>query len=274
MAEDVLPEAGNGDYFVFLHYMDVHYPYYKHHSFKGRFREFRGEPFYVNGPAPELPAEDLEYSMACYDEGIIHLDSVLEGLFGVLERSGRLDDTLVIIVSDHGDEFLEHGGLGHGTTCYNELLDSFILFVHPRLAGRDIKQPVSLTDVFPTLLEWAGVPAPAGRLDGVSLAGILHGGNPGRTEQGRLFFSELGDRKALIDWPMKFIYDFNTKTAELFDLAADPPERNNLALQRLEETACYEKRLKNIFDRMVVSYSETRLDETEKHNLRSLGYIR
>ncbi|OGD26294.1 MAG: hypothetical protein A2Y56_13345 [Candidatus Aminicenantes bacterium RBG_13_63_10] len=271
--KDVLPEIRGHDFFVYLHYMDVHYPYYKPNSFRGRFREYQGEPFYVNGPAPPLTAEELEYSKACYDEGIVYLDSVIKNLFDILEREGLLASTLVAVVSDHGDEFLEHGGLGHGTTCYNELIHSFLLLSHPRLAARRVEAPVSLADVFPALLEWAGIETPEGG-DGASLHGYFTGPESAGDGGGRVFFAELGDRKAVIDGPLKFIADFDLKTEELYNLEVDPGENDNLAPLRPEETARYKAKLITLFRRMALSYSETPLSEQERQNLRSLGYIR
>ncbi|MBM3296180.1 MAG: sulfatase [Candidatus Aminicenantes bacterium] len=273
LAEDILPKVEDDGFFIFLHYMDVHYPYYKPHSFRGRFMEFRGEPYYLNGPAPSLPEEDLAYSQACYDEGIAHQDEVLKDLFGILERSGRREDTLVVIVSDHGDEFLEHGGLGHGTTCYNELIHSFILLSNPRLAARSVETPVSLVDVFPTLLEWAGIRPPK-NIDGVSLRRLLTGRGGAPSGKPRVFISELGDIKTLIDGSLKFIHHFKRETAELYDLDADPGEREDLSSRKREETVRSTAELRVLFRKMAVSYLEGRLDEKERQNLRSLGYIR
>ncbi len=271
--EDILPKIKGCDFFLFLHYMDVHYPYYKPHAFQGRFLPDRGEPFYLNGLAPELSAGDLEYSQACYDEGIVYQDKVLSDLFDRLQKAGVLDRTLIVVVSDHGDEFLEHGGLGHGTTCYNELIRSFILFFHPQLEARAYDLPVSLVDVLPTLLDWAGA-GPAKDADGLSLWPLLSRGDESSLRKPRMFFSELGDRKALLDGSSKFIYNFDTKKAELYDLKTDPQERRNLSREKPEETVRYETELRTLFRKMAVSYIERKLDRREEQNLRSLSYIR
>jgi len=273
LAEDILPKIGDDNFFVYLHYMDVHYPYYKPHSFRGRFAEYRGTPFYVNGPAPSLSADEVAYSQACYDEGVIHQDNVLRELFAILKQRGRLDDTLVAVVSDHGDEFLEHGGLGHGTTCYNELVHSFILFSHPRLDARDIGGAASLADVFPTLLDWEDIRAPKD-LDGISLVRRFSDPATDSAGQGRVFFTELGDIKALVDGNLKCIYNFKLDKAELYDLDSDPEETDNVSIRRKEELHRYAAELKILFRKMAVSYMEGRLTEQEKRNLRSLGYIR
>lgn len=271
--KDVLPKIKGENFFVYLHYMDVHNPYHKPNSFKGRFIKYQGEPVYVNGKPHSMTGEQLEYSKACYDEGIIYLDEVLKELFGILEREGLAADTMVVIAPDHGDEFYEHGGLGHGTTCYNELIQSFILFVNPSLHPRVIESPVSLVDVFPTVLEWAGLTTET-EIDGYSLMSYLNDGKSGaKMPEKRILISELGDRKAIIDSRWKFIYNMDSNSIELYDIKKDPAEMNNIAENRKDLTKRYFEIIKKIIKKMAVSYSVRTLSEDELKNLRSLGYI-
>jgi len=269
---DVLPRIKEEDFFVYLHYMDVHNPYHKPNSFKGRFMKYSGEPVYVNGKPDSISPEQLEYSQACYDEGIIYLDSLVKELFKIIENAGLAKDTLIIIVPDHGDEFMEHGGLGHGTTCYNELINSFILMINPALKPGIFETPASLVDVFPTVLDWAGIDPPA-NLDGLSLLPGLKDGKSVVLEEKRVFVAELGDRKAIIDGDMKFIYNLDTKKAELYDTAKDPGETRNLAPARKDLTERYLARMKQIVKKMTVSYSVKTLSRSELKTLESLGYI-
>jgi arylsulfatase A-like enzyme len=271
---ELRPRIKGENFFVYLHYMDVHYPYYKPHSFRGRFTGYQGEPVYLNGKPDSISGAQLEYTKACYDEGVVHLDAVLKEFFGILEREGLAENTLVVLVSDHGDEFLEHGGLGHGTTCYNELIDSFLLFVHPALEAKVVDSAVSLVDVFPTVLAWAGLPA-EGHGDGSSLLGYLHGGQAGGPGTGpRLLIAELGDKKAVLDGPWKFIYNLDSRSTELYDAAADPSEAANLASSRKDLGQRYFEIVRKMLKRMSFSYSARTLYEDELKNLKSLGYLR
>jgi arylsulfatase A-like enzyme len=271
---DVLPRIKGESFFVYMHYMDVHYPYYKPNSFKGRFSAYRGEPVYLNGKPESISETQLEYTIACYDEGVLHLDAVLERLVGILEREDLAGNTLVVLVSDHGDEFLEHGGLGHGTTCYNELIDSFILFVNPALKAKVVESPVSLVDVFPTVVEWAGLPAER-RMDGRSLSSYLKDERADEKTPGqRIILSELGDKKAIIDGPWKFIYNLDSRSAELYSIAEDPEEKTNIAPTHPDLAKGYFEIIKKILKKMSFSYSARKLYEDELKSLRSLGYIR
>lgn len=269
---DVLPRIKDDNFFVYLHYMDVHNPYFKPTSFKGRFAKYQGEPVYVNGKPDSLSSAQLEYSEACYDEGIIYADSLMKDLFRILRDAGIAKNTLVIIVADHGDEFMEHGGLGHGTTCYNELINSFILAVNPALKPVVIDARASLVDVFPTVLDWAGIDIPA-NLDGVSLLPGIKNGKTLPQDEKRMFISELGDRKAIIDGRWKFIYNLDTKTCELYDIEKNPGETKNLTADYKDLTEKYLTIMKRIVEKMKVSYSVKSLSKEELKTLESLGYI-
>ena len=269
---DVLPRIKEEDFFVYLHYMDVHNPYLKPNSFKGRFMKYNGEPVYVNGKPDSISPEQLEYSQARYDDGIIYLDSLIKELFKIIEDAGLAKDTLIIIVTDHGDEFMEHGGLGHGTTCYNELINSFILMINPALKPGIFETPASLVDVFPTVLDWAGIDPPA-NLDGLSLLPGLKDRKSVALDAKRVLIAELGDRKAIIDGDMKFIYNLDTKKAELYDTAKDPGETRNLEQARKDIANRYLAKMKQIVKKMTVSYSVKTLGKSELKTLESLGYI-
>lgn len=273
---EVLPLIKNKNYFIYLHYMDVHYPYYKPHSFKGRFREFKGSPFFINGKINSLHQEEIEvdYLKACYDEGILYQDEVIADLFRILKEGELLSNALILIVSDHGDEFFEHGGLGHGTTCYNELLESFIFLFNPALSKRFVNMPVSLVDVFPTILDWTKIDKPK-KIDGISLfSQIVNGSKSLFKNKRRIIKSELGDIKAIIDGNLKFICDLKNKTSELYDIGSDYREQKNIIFFRQGEANMYEKEIERMAKKMLVSYVSKSLNEREKEILRSFGYIR
>ena len=96
----------------------------------------------------------------------------LEKLFAALEHDGLLANTLVVLVSDHGEEFLEHGQVMHGLAQYEESVRVPFLLWGPGVP-RDVRVPesVSLVDVMPTVLDLLGMPAPEG-LDGRSLRAL------------------------------------------------------------------------------------------------------
>lgn len=269
---DVIPKIGSNDFFLYLHYMDVHNPYFKPNSFKGRFMEYAGEPLYVNGKAADITAEQLAYSVACYDEGIIYQDRMIEELFALLDKSGLLEDSMVVIVSDHGDEFMEHGGLGHGTTVYNELIDSFIILRVPGSRPVKIDRRVSLVDILPTVLDWAGADYNEKKIDGISLTSYIRSEEQPE-KNNRIFLSELGDRKALTDNNLKYIYNVDRQNGELYNLEKDPGETRTIIEEKVKRASRYKKLILRIIKRMQLSYDEKTLSEDERKNLESLSYI-
>ena len=125
-----------------------------------------------------------------YVQSIVEqLHSVFE-MLDALEGSGLLSETLVVLYSDHGEEFLDHAevqrargvdprgiyGFGHGQSLYQELLHVPVWIWHPELEGRTAAAPASLLDLMPTALEWLRLEGALPELDGRSLAGWLTGG--------------------------------------------------------------------------------------------------
>lgn len=151
-------------FFVYVHYMDVHNPYEPPDGYRGRYpAPPHGRVVYRNGLVPGLAPRDLAATVAAYDAEIHVVDDLLQELVDELERSDRRRDTLVVFTADHGDEFTEHGGLGHGTTVYGELLRVPLVLSYPaRLpAGERIAHASRHLDLAPSLLELAGIEKPA-----------------------------------------------------------------------------------------------------------------
>ena len=179
--------TARGPYFAYLHYMDVHNPYRPPLSFIRRFVTAEGRDLYVNGK-PEgagvpTPA-DLRYMTELYDAAIRYVDSQLQELVGELRRRPRARDTVILFTSDHGDELMDHGGFGHGTTLEKELLRVPLLATSIPVAGSEPRFTphahaglVRLLDVAPTVLELAGVPPPAS-FEGTSLVPWLDATRP------------------------------------------------------------------------------------------------
>jgi len=138
----------------------------------------------------------------------------------------ELDDTLVVLTSDHGEEFLEHGSFGHGRSLYEEVLRVPLILRYPRRipAGRRAAPAATHVDLVPTILEVAGVEPPA-ELDGASLLGDPEGARPALASLDldgvRLRSARLG--------PWKLIESPATGELAIFRLDRDPGERRPLA---------------------------------------------
>ncbi len=190
-------------FFLLLHSYAVHAPYDPPPGFGDR---------YWSGAAPEgsfpptgrnlqrynrrggeLGDGTVDYFEALYDSEIAYADAALAAFFDELDALGLRNEVTVVVLSDHGEEFLEHGRFAH-TQIYPEILRVPLVLVHPALeSGRRIATPVRLVDVAPTLLELAELEAPAA-VSGSSLAWALGAGEP--PEAGEAY-SEMGASRSL-----------------------------------------------------------------------------
>lgn len=262
-------------FFLYLHFMDVHNPYRKPGITQGIYVTEAGIDRYENGPRPDVTPTDLEYMKALYDEGILYVDRQLGSFLDALDRFSPPDRTLVVVTADHGDEFTEHGGLGHGTTLYQELVGSFLLLHYPsHLPAKRIHTPVSSVDFVPTVLELIDGRTPD-EVSGKSLLTLM-GSEERDLEAVRLLFSELGPIKSVRRGEWKLILDVETGERELYHLPTDPGEMRNLA--SMNPKVAHD--LMRSLSRFVASArgpaparTERPIDKELRERLRSLGYV-
>jgi len=173
-------EAGE-PFFVFLNFMEPHLKYgstpYRARWFDNAEQLARARKVsqkylaYAAGAARATP-EEFALLRRFYDGDMTYLDERIHGLIEFLRSQGLLDDTLVIITSDHGDEQGEHGLLAHSFELYNTMLHVPLIVRYPKAfaAGARVKRVVRLTDIFPTILDLAGIEWDGRKgLNGVSL---------------------------------------------------------------------------------------------------------
>lgn len=176
---------GLGDqekFFLFLHTYAVHDPYTPPKRCQGLFWEGPPPPgappiatsgllmdhnHGVNLISPEI----ADYFRALYDEEIRCLDQELEVFFSDLETSGLMEDVAIIITADHGEEFLEHGALGHDQ-IYNENVHVPLLILYPGSVGSRVESLVQSVDLAPTIYDLFQVAKPSG-LAGESLVPLI-----------------------------------------------------------------------------------------------------
>jgi arylsulfatase A-like enzyme len=225
-------------FFLFVHFYDVHSNYWSLPRYEREFlRPYGGA---VDGSTAQLRAvrdghlelgkADVRRLVDLYAAGIRQLDDVLAHFVGLLRSEGLLERTLLVVTADHGEEFLDHGGVMHGRTQYEEVLRVPLVFAGPGVpAGVRVGEPVSLVDVLPTAFAALGEPVPEG-LDGRDLRPLWQ--RPGATLGERMLFSEADWRNAEDDvlravrfgrW--KLVSNRRTGERRLFDLARDPRER-------------------------------------------------
>jgi len=280
-------------FFLFVHYFDPHY-HYKRHAQYGFAPQAAGR---LDGEETiqelrermhDLTPDELDFIKALYDEEVRHTDAGVGRLLAALSENDLDRSTLVVVTSDHGEEFLDRGWLGHTRTLYDELVRVPLLMRLPEgdRSPQVSDAPISLTALTPTILELAGVdPMPFG-FQVRSFARTL---DPGTTGSGGAVLTEVDfvpfnsgkwvrevHKKSVIADRHKVIRDDTTGLVEVYDLADDPGETQNLALERTELTSRLLSRLEDLVaeaDSDALTLDELALEEQQIDKLRSLGYV-
>ena len=271
-------------FFMLLHMFDPHLDYDPPAETAGLFStgvKQTGAPRIldlkeIRGYLRRGEAFDWSYLEALYDEEIVFVDRQLGRFFGELERRGLDRDTLVIVTSDHGEEFFDHDRFEHGHSLYNELLRVPFLVRGPGVRAGRLDSPMTLADLLPTVLELLGREPPA-ELHGRSLAPLLGGGSG---PEARPLFAERTlygpERRAIFRWPQKLIQNLAAPGRPLlFDLAADAGETSNLATQEAAAADQLRQALA-VLDHVAAPGDDgvITLDPESEAALRSLGYVR
>jgi arylsulfatase A-like enzyme len=234
------------------------------------------------GPRPDpaiVDEADLQHLRGLYDGNIRFADDVLHGFFQNLANVGLLTNTLVIVFSDHGEEFLEHGGFLH-EKLYRETLHVPLIFFWPAglPQGLVVDTQVPLMDLTPTLLELAGL-EPMIQSDASTLLPMLsEAGHP----EPRPVFSEEPwvhptHHRSFRDGS-RTVYDYGTGRVELFDAVDDPRESLDLAVERPNDVLGMIERMAAFLAALTVQEQgpaepATELTEEETEALRALGYV-
>ena len=247
-------------------------------AFEDLYHAFWRTPDLNPDPASVRP-DDLRQLVALYDGGIRYTDDVLHGFFEDLRQDGLLDDTLVVIFSDHGEEFLEHSGLLH-EKLYRETLHVPLILFWPACLPRDvvIESQVPLIDLGATLLELASTDSPP-QMEGRSLLPLLQ--HPVEVHHRSVFSEEPwvhdGHHRSIRDGS-RMLYDHGTGKIELFSVLEDPFEQVDISPTQPDLAVEMHQRLLEFITTHGLlrrdSQEEARVlsfDEVEA--LRALGYI-
>ena len=289
-----LDEHSQEPFFLFLHLMDPHLPYQAPEPLLGRYsadaerlEPERAERQLQKGrnPMPRrrvikqraatMTPGQRDFVIGRYDEEVAYTDTALERLFDALAERDLWDSTLVVLTSDHGEELFDHDSFEHGHTFFQELLRVPLVIWAPRVEPRREATPVSVADVAPTILEAVGL-EPAAELSGVSLWRELHSG--AEPPERRLLAEAVlygKEKKAIVEWPFKLIWEPESDRYALFDLAADPGETRDLAGERAALVTRLAGLLRQRLEEAATAspMEEVEIDAELEQELRALGYI-
>ena len=273
-------------FYAHLHLMSPHHPYDPPAPFDRFVPDRSHKPvtyypkksyFFFEQGAP-LDQAALDDMVARYDGDILFVDGVFASLMARLGTMGVLDDTVVVLVSDHGEEFYDHRNWGHGQSVYDELTHvPLIVRYPPRFPpGTVVDTPVMTVDVMPTLLELAGAP-PLDSLAGRSLLPIVAGTAADAGDSYSELIYRYGEARALVAGTDKIVdqrKDQERRT-DRYDLAADPHEQHPLdatdptgapLVSRLQSTTAWG-------DAHRSAAVEGQIDQEQQKRLKALGYL-
>jgi arylsulfatase A-like enzyme len=262
-------EREDSPFFLYMHYFDVHGPYNPPHPFK-----------------EDLSGDVVEETINLYDGGLRHIDENIDQFIQQLERRGLRDNSIIIITSDHGHGFMEHGVMDHGQHLFKEQIRIPLLFLNTPAFPFNavIEEPVGLADVLPTLVDLLDLRRPENILDGSSFAGSLASGkwlDAPDYRYAETGFSLRFDGAMLNSvtyknrW--KYIAPIGGKLrGSLYDLERDPGELTNVAKQEPALTEDLRLRLNKQFsDFSDRAFPPRKVapDENTRKAIEALGYL-
>jgi arylsulfatase A-like enzyme len=276
--------------FLFVQYFDPHYDYMDHaewsfaDDYAGWLREDPRDIYNLNAKRHLLEAPEMDYLRSLYDEDIAFTDAEIGRLIRWIDAAGLSGDTAIVVVADHGEEFLERGALGHTISLNEEIVRVPLLMVLPGQApaGAVVEAAVETRAVFGTVLDYLGIALPGAAAP--SLLPAIGGAAdpsvpvfssvwmpPDRADVGKsVYLSSMRSGR------FKLIVDHLRKREFLYDLSVDPGETVNLAEKEPEKLAELLVVLEAWVEEMRATGVEVpRFDPSDelRDKLRALGYL-
>jgi len=313
--EAYLAELNHKKFFIWIHLMDLHHPLRDFEPFledvklKGNHPKMEVPPMsewtqeavnILKGfasqhipnwqPGEEGLQQALDYYIRAYEAELLRVDKQIGLLIDKLDKEGLRENTLLILVNDHGEEFAEHRYWDHRGQLYQAIVRAIWIMHCPQLFSQaiEVKQPVSEADLLPTLIDLLGLKGKNLAFDGQSCLGLLKGKSE---EKGRIVFGLLDRRAYIIDGDYKLMIngDYGKKVrganpdppfwpVELYNLKDDPAELHNLAQQYPQIVDRLTIKLKQAFlekgIRLWQEDASKEISQETKQRLKSLGYIK
>ena len=309
-ALDLIDRARFPSSFMFLHTYQIHSPYAPPAKFLAgidahpRVSELKSIPFGLQSKR-FVPVDDAlrKSYKELYLAEVLAFDSFFGDFIAALKRRGIYDRSLIVLMSDHGEEFFEHRGWDHGHTLYNELVHVPLVIKLPaqRHRGLKVSENVGVIDILPTVLATVSSRQPDLAIDGLDLAPLMKGKKLERP----YLFSSISNCRFIKEIPPKFVvisdrfkviynYDYSaadlkffagytppppTGQAEIYDLERDPGEQANLYAARQDVYRRVSRIMKEIRARidanlaMKKASNRSEFDEELQKQMKSLGYL-
>ena len=284
--DTLAPRDQRPPFFLYVHATDPHAPYTPPDDYYERFaagvdrqRGWLEHVHDISAGRQEAPEGTAEAWSALYDGEIAYTDHHFGKLLDRLQGMGLGESTLVVLVSDHGEEFFEHGGWEHGKTLYGEQLRVPLIVRLPEKEGAGLRLPIlaNQMDVMPTLLDYIGAELPD-LVQGQSLLPWIRGAQA--IKDPAYAYLRLGDehQQSVIDRDFKLIVDMAQRPAQhqLFDLAEDLEETTNV-VQDFDLLQGYlDQSLRHLEADLRgrrTSSSRVDVDEDLQRRLEALGYV-
>ena len=299
-ASKILRDGRDRKQFLFVHLFDVHWPYLPPPEFVERFGprpdDLSDLLDKVPLAVPPSTGEEVEQMVNLYDAGIAFVDQQVGRLLDELKALDLYDKSLIIVTADHGEAFYEHEHWAHNLSLHEEVVRVPLIVKWPEnTPSGTSNKPVSIMDIFPTLLEGAGLEPRD--TEGVSLLSVVNGEDPLLEE--RIIVSEvawaplgrkgpwppivkISLRKGDLKYHATIAADSFSELSEekLYNLAEDPHERVSLPVESSSEARAFRRWLRDHAAAAAGSLSaaprrdeEVILDDAAWERLRSLGYI-
>lgn len=250
-----LGQTDTRPFFAWVHLYDAHTPY--------------------TAP-PDVATAFPRTRDGAYDAEVAFADRQVGRLIDALRAAGTLDDTLVVVLADHGEQLGEHGEQQHGFFLYDAAVQIPLIFAGPGIAPRVVSDQVRVVDVMPTVLDLSGIEIPSG-VQGVSLRPALDGQPVELLALAETWYPRYhygwSELTAVRDGQFKFIA---APRRELYDLSKDPKEEHNLAEADPVRADAFERGLRALVASTTRSDAVTKpqaVTPEVEQRLRALGYV-
>jgi len=275
-------------FFLFIHSYDCH-AYYdsapeiyrqmftsNYYKDTNNLKKRRFADYYLKKVADKVTKEDTEHIIGLYDSEIRYFDNLLKEMINLLKKQKLMQNTYIIITSDHGEEFKDHGSFGHNHTLYNELVHIPLIIQGPGIPRKTrIKEKVRSIDIFPTIFDIIGVHNKINsfNIDGITLMPLIN-----NTAQQNYLPCLSKDWNKFSIRTDKWTQITTEKSSKLFDSETDSKEQTNIIdknkniSENLQQKYFEIKKNSAQFHKKNVS-SKTVIDKKARQELKSLGYI-